>query len=148
MESHPSFRTHRPRVAPLALACLMLTGCGTAVAAMNDSPSGTPMAAVDRQALAESCATRDGATITAEAGAFDTDCLSASADELFTIRMWNRDRHSDHNLSIFDGATPVFTGELVPPEGAITYRSPALAAGSYTFRCTIDPSMTGDFIVA
>ena len=148
MEPHGPFRTHRPRAAILALACFMLTGCGTAVAAMNESPSGTPMAAVDRQALAESCATRDGATITAKAGAFDSDCLSASADEPFTIRMRNRDRRSDHNLSIYDGAAPVFSGEIVSPGDAVTYQASALAPGTYTFHCTIDPTMTGDFIVA
>jgi len=41
----------------------------------------------------------------------------------------------------------VFKGEVFPGVATKTYDVPALTAGSYTFSCTVHPSMTGTLTV-
>jgi nitrite reductase (NO-forming) len=83
--------------------------------------------------------------------AFDTDCLAAPAGKAFAIAFVNQDAGVPHNMSIYtdnSAATPLFQGKLVSGTGSITYKVPALAAGTYYFRCDVHPTqMFGTFIV-
>ena len=89
-------------------------------------------------------------SITAYDNKFDKDCLAAPAATPFTIAFNNKD-YDIHNVSIYDkdhGDKALFTGEITYGPKKITYSVPAIAAGTYQFRC--DPHadfMYGSFIV-
>jgi plastocyanin len=79
--------------------------------------------------------------------AYDKTSLAASAGKPFTIRFDNRDS-VPHDVVIKDGAgTVVFQGELVAGPSTVDYAVTALAAGSYTYLCSIHPIMTGTLTV-
>ena len=75
---------------------------------------------------------------------FGTPELSAPADAAFQIEFDNQDGGIQHNIEIKDpGGKTVFKGDLVTGPAKTTYNVPALAAGAYTFVCTVHPNMTG-----
>ena len=90
-------------------------------------------------------------SISAKGKKFDKDCLAAPADEDFTIAFDNQDATVRHNVAIYDtgrGDKVLFKGEVIVGPNKITYAVPALAAGTYQFRC--DPhkeTMLGTFVV-
>jgi len=76
--------------------------------------------------------------------AFGTSELSAPADAAFQIEFDNQDPGIPHNIEIKDASgKSVFKGDIVTGPIKTTYNVPALAAGSYTFVCTVHPNMTG-----
>ena len=80
--------------------------------------------------------------------AFDKSELEAPADEPFQIVFANNDAGIPHNVEIKDAAgTTVFKGEIFNGVETRTYDVPALAAGSYTFICTVHPNMAGTLTV-
>lgn len=89
-------------------------------------------------------------TVAAKNNMFDKDCLAAPANSPFTIAFNNQD-YDIHNVAIYDkdhGDKVLFKGEVIYGPKSITYSVPALAEGTYEFRC--DPhadSMIGTFIV-
>jgi cytochrome c-type biogenesis protein CcmH/NrfG/plastocyanin len=73
--------------------------------------------------------------------------LKAPAGSPFTIRFENRDTVA-HNIEIKDATgKTVFFGDLVKEPGTVEYKVPALAAGTYSFLCTVHPVMTGTLVV-
>jgi len=88
-----------------------------------------------------------GATVltqTAANFAFGTTALSAPAGAAFQIEFDNQDTGQTHNIEIKDANNQtVFLGTIITGPAKITYNVPALAAGSYTFNCTVHPNMTG-----
>ena len=79
---------------------------------------------------------------------FQTTSLSATASQPFQIAFDNQDAGIPHNIQITDGTGAfVFTGDTVMGPGQITYKVPALAAGTYKFQCKWHPTMTGDLTV-
>ena len=76
--------------------------------------------------------------------AFGTGELKAPADAAFTVNFDNQDAGIPHNIAIKDasGAT-IFTGDLITGPKQIAYSVKALAAGEYTFICSVHPNMTG-----
>ena len=75
---------------------------------------------------------------------FDVKELSAPADAAFQIEFDNQDAGIPHNVEIKDAnGQSVFKGELFNGAAVRTYDVPALAAGTYTFICTVHPNMTG-----
>jgi len=108
----------------------------TPVASGAPGASGAPTASV-----------APGATVLAETAvniAFVTPELSAPADAAFQIVFDNQDGGIQHNIEIKDaGGKTVFKGEIITGPAKITYNVPALAAGTYTFVCTVHPNMTG-----
>ena len=80
--------------------------------------------------------------------AFDKAELAAPADEPFRIVFANNDAGVPHNVEIKDSAgTSIFKGEIFNGVETRTYDVPALAAGSYTFICTVHPNMAGTLTV-
>ncbi|MEO6206381.1 MAG: cupredoxin domain-containing protein [Candidatus Limnocylindrales bacterium] len=80
--------------------------------------------------------------------AFDETELAAPADAPFQIVFANNDAGVPHNVEIKDPAgTSLFKGAIFSGVETRTYDVPALAAGTYTFACTVHPNMTGSLTV-
>jgi plastocyanin len=81
---------------------------------------------------------------------FDPQCLAAPANTPFRIEF--HDTQGTHNVAIYTdnaASTALFKGDLVTGPRDVTYRVPALRAGTYFFRCDVHPTqMTGAFVVA
>ena len=76
--------------------------------------------------------------------AFAETSLTAPADRPFTLALVNEDAGTPHNVELTDGGgTSVYKGEIFPGVETRVYDVPALPAGTYTFLCTVHPSMTG-----
>jgi len=70
--------------------------------------------------------------------------LTGPADRPFTLEFVNEDPGALHNVEFKDGGgASVYKGEIFPGVETRVYDVPALAAGTYTFVCTVHPSMTG-----
>ena len=98
-------------------------------------PSGSPAA---------SGAPGGSVSIVASGIAFTTTAVTAPADTPFLIVFENQDDSIPHDVAITDAAgAQVFKGETFPGVDVRDYNVPALAAGEYTFICTVHPNMTG-----
>jgi plastocyanin/mono/diheme cytochrome c family protein len=88
--------------------------------------------------------------LTAQGIAWDTKELSATAGQAFKLHFVNKDAGVPHDVEIraADGSAK-FTGQQLSDAGETTYDVPALAAGTYTYICTIHPipAMTGTLTV-
>jgi plastocyanin len=91
-----------------------------------------------------------GTTVTAQNLAFSPTEITLPADTASTITFDNEDSGVPHNIDIFSDAsytTSVFKGDLVTGVATQTYDVPALAAGTYYFRCDVHTNMTGTVTV-
>lgn len=114
----------------LALAACSLAAADYGAAAPAGSyPPGTP-------------------TITAKDIAFTQHQVEAPADKSFTVVFQNADG-APHNVAIVlqGSSSPAFTGEIFTGPREVAYSVPALAPGTYTFRCDIHPNMAGTLVV-
>jgi plastocyanin len=86
--------------------------------------------------------------LTAHGIAFEQATISAPADTAFTIHFDNQDLSTPHNVAIVDASgQQVFLGNTITGPAQADYQVPALPAGTYTFKCTIHPAMTGTLTV-
>ena len=79
--------------------------------------------------------------------------LTLRADTQAVIEFQNNETNESHNLSVYEDATAtvsLFRGMVLPGPGAdgdpsprTVYRFTAPSAGTYYFRCDIDPTMNG-----
>ena len=86
------------------------------------------------------------ASVAAENSAFDPTTLSWEAGAETTLTFDNRDPvdvAGPHNVSIYDGDTALFQGDLVEGPATVDYAVPAMEAGTYDFRCDVHPDMIG-----
>ena len=115
----------------------------SAGASVAPGASGSPAAS---GAPAPSGSTAPSGTVvdeTASNFAFGTAALQAPA-AAFTLHFDNQDASTPHNVEIKDANNQtVFKGDLITGPAAVDYAVPALAAGAYTFNCTVHPNMTG-----
>jgi len=110
-----------------------------AKAKATPAPSGSTGAAVPGAVTLE---------LAAKDVAFDKSTLEAPADKPFSIHFQNGDASVSHNVAIKDATgQEVFHGDIFMGVDAKTYSVPALAAGSYTFVCSVHPQMTGTLTV-
>ena len=117
-------------------------------AGMSAAPSAGSSAAPSATAGDPGAPTATKIDIAAVNIAFDKSELAAPADEPFQIVFANNDAGVPHNVEIKDSAgTSIFKGEIFPGVETRTYDVPALAAGSYTFICTVHPNMAGTLTV-
>jgi cytochrome c oxidase subunit II len=86
-------------------------------------------------------------TISAQGLQFSTDALTAPADQPFAIDFDNQAAGVPHDVAIQDAGGLRFNGEDVTGPKKILYNIEPLAAGQYTFLCTIHPAMTGTLTV-
>ena len=81
-------------------------------------------------------------TVTAANIAFDPTELQVPADTPFTLEFVNNDASVPHDVAIRDQAgTEVFKTDVFPGVETRSFDAPALAAGSYTWVCTVHPNM-------
>ena len=80
--------------------------------------------------------------------AFDQANLTAPAGQPFVLKFTNNDPGISHNVAITDSTgQQVFKGEIFAGPDSRQYPIPALAAGTYTFACSVHPQMTGTLTV-
>lgn len=140
------------------LAGLVLAGCVSSAGsgwtfapapAATPAPSATagPASAAPSATAAASGGTAD-VTISALNIAFDQSSVNAPAGKAFTLLFDNKDASVQHDVFIKDSAgTDAFEGAIVTGPTQVTYNVPSLAAGSYTFFCSIHSNMTGTLVV-
>jgi plastocyanin len=147
-------------VALMAAACVNTASPGWTFApppSSSAAPSAAGSAGPSASAAASSAASPSAASSAAASGAtgsvinlkaqnlaFDPKALTAPAGAAFQIAFDNQDNATLHDVVIKDaGGKEVFKGDLVTGVAQKTYNVPALQAGSYTFVCTVHPTMTG-----
>jgi plastocyanin len=116
---------------PLAALCLTLVAvvvaaCGGGAAVSATAPPGA------------------GVTVDAKDKAFSTTTLTVPAGTPFQLFFRNLDGQP-HNVAFYtdrSASSPVFVGDTIT-NAATTYDVPALAAGTYFFRCDVHPDMSG-----
>ncbi len=82
-------------------------------------------------------------TLNAHNIAFTTATLTAPAGKPFKLALVNQD-NAPHNVAFKDASgKALWTGDPVMGPKTTVYDVPAIPAGSYTFLCTVHPSMTG-----
>jgi plastocyanin len=80
--------------------------------------------------------------------AFDRSELQVPAGVTVSLVFENRDT-APHNLAVYLDASAsraVFVGEIFGGPGSRQYTLPALAAGTYHFRCDVHPEMQGTLV--
>jgi plastocyanin len=85
--------------------------------------------------------------VTAQGNAFSPATLTVKADKAFTLTFDNKDG-APHNVAIFKDASAaeqVSVGEIISSASA-TQQVPALAKGTYFFRCDVHKEMTGTIV--
>jgi plastocyanin len=124
-------RVRSPSVAWLAAAALV-AACSSSAGSASPAPPPSPPTG--------------GAVIVAEDERFDRSRLDLPAGVAVPLLFENRDA-SLHNVAIVDGqGASVFAGEIFGGKGDRTYAIPALAAGTYIFRCDVHPDMHGTLV--
>ncbi len=79
---------------------------------------------------------------------FATKQVEATAGKAFTIAFDNTAGAAPHNVDILDASgRPVFQGAIADPGKSLTYSVPALAPGTYAFRCDLHPDMKGAIVL-
>ena len=139
-------------------ACLALAGCASPGAAgwtFAPPPSPTPAPAASAAAsgspAAASSAVPSGGTadvtISALNIAFEQTSVDAPAGKAFSLLFDNKDASVPHDVWIKDASgTAVFQGAIITGPGQTTYDVPSLAAGTYTFTCSVHANMTGTLV--
>ena len=123
-------------IATLALATVALAAA--ACAPTNAAP-GTPAPTVAVDA--------DSPTVVAKDMKFQTPEVSAPAGKAFAMTFENQDSQP-HNVSIYTDSSAsqrLYEGEIFS-SGSRVYQVPALAAGTYFFRCDVHQDMTGTIV--
>ena len=158
----PEMRLARSPLTALSalLACLALAGCASSSTAgwtFAPPPSATPIPAASAGASgapgaspaasgASPAATAD-VTISALNIAFEQASVDAPAGKAFSLLFDNKDASVPHDVWIKDASgTVVFQGAIITGPGQTTYNVPALAAGTYTFTCSVHANMTGTLV--
>jgi plastocyanin/mono/diheme cytochrome c family protein len=81
--------------------------------------------------------------VTAEGVKYDVSTLSADAGKAFAIHFTNKDNSTPHDVDIrkSDGTTVVADNPTITGPADTTYTIPALDAGTYTFICSVHPTL-------
>src|ERR1019366_8528559 len=138
------------------LACLALAGCASSSTAgwtFAPPPSATLIhpawagASGARGASPAASAATADVTISALNIAFEQASVDAPAGKAFSLLFDNKDASVPHDVWIKDASgTVVFQGAIITGPGQTTYNVPALAAGTYTFTCSVHANMTGTLV--
>jgi plastocyanin len=126
----------------LTLAGLTLAGllaaCSSASGAVpSPAPSAPPSSAPGSPVTGT-------VSVSATGMKFDQASIALPAGSAFTIAFDNSRGSAPHNVEIRDASgQKAFEGEIIDGGKTATYQVPALAAGSYSFLCTLHPDMKG-----
>lgn len=97
----------------------------------------------------ESAIDPDAVVIVARDLRFSTSALSVPANERFQI-VFDNQESVPHNVAIYRDASAgeqILASDPFSGPAIVTYDVPALAAGTYFFRCDLHPDMSGELIV-
>jgi plastocyanin len=86
------------------------------------------------------------ASVTAQGLAFNPTTLTWPSNSEVTLTFDNQDDaavNGQHNVSIYDGDTALFQGELVSGVATVDYTIPPMEPGTFEFRCDVHPTMVG-----
>ena len=117
----------------LAAVALAAAACGTT----NAGQPAAPAASVDPNAPA----------IVAKDIKFVTTDVKVPAGKAFGLSFANQDG-APHNVAIYTDSSAsqsLFKGDIFSSETRV-YQVPALAPGTYFFRCDVHPEMTGTIV--
>ena len=81
---------------------------------------------------------------------YEQSAVTAKAGAPFPIEFENKDAGTPHNVYIHEGSptgTEVFQGQIFNGVATKDYDVKALDAGTYSFVCTVHPTMTGTLTV-
>ena len=117
----------------LSLAAVLAACSGASAAPGSNAPdsSGAPAG--------------DTVTITAKDLKFAATTVTVPANEAFDL-VFDNQEGAPHNVAIYtdsSASTKVSVGEIFSGPAQKTQSVPALAAGSYFFRCDVHPDMQG-----
>ena len=104
----------------------------------SGAPSGQPSAGGSGQLVV--------VNISATGIKYDQDTLTAPASTPFQIEFTNNDAGVPHNVSLHTGGAQgaeIFKGVIFPGVATHAYDIQALDAGSYSFVCSVHPTMIG-----
>ena len=113
----------------LALAAVLAACSGASAGAPTPAaPAGSPSG--------------DAVTIVAKDLKFVQTAVPVTADTAFDL-VFDNQEGAPHNVAISNASgASVFKGDIVSST-KVTYKVPALAAGTYTFICEVHPDMKG-----
>lgn len=126
----------------IATLALVTVALAAAACSSTDADTGTPAASagpVDPNAP----------VVVAKDMKFQTRDVVAPAGKAFKLTFENRDG-APHNVAIYTDSSAskaLFQGEIFGGTATKVYDVPALAAGTYFFRCDVHPDMTGTIVV-
>jgi plastocyanin len=152
-----------------AMSVLLVTACSQATAGWTyaPAPSKTPAPAASGSGAPGSAAPSGAASAAPSAGAsgqpagsgqltvvdisatgikYDQTTLTAPANTPFQIQFTNNDAGVPHNVSLHTGGAQgaeIFKGVIFNGVATHTYDIQALDAGSYSFVCSVHPTMIG-----
>ena len=121
-------------IAALGLICLVLILGACSSTSANPAPTGSAAPAPAGDAI----------QISSKDLKFSTATLSAPANRAFQIAYDNQDG-APHNVAIYDSSfsQKVFAEDPFGGPRQVTYDVPALAPGTYGFRCDVHTDMKG-----
>lgn len=131
-----------PLLALLLIPALIACASEPAAWTYAPAPSKTPPASAS--ASADASAGTGNLVISAVGVAFVETAVDVPADTAFKIDFDNQDPGTPHDIVIHTGAANgavVFEGEQFNGVAVKTYDVPALPAGSYTYICSIHPTL-------
>lgn len=117
-------------VVATAVLAMSIAGCGGTALGYDEAPVPLDL---------------DSPRIGAKEIAFDTAHIEVPANRPFILVFENRE-NVGHNVSIYTDpafAQRTFEGVVFSGPGTRWYPVPALAPGSYAFKCDLHPNMTG-----
>jgi plastocyanin len=125
-------------IATLALATVALTA---AACSSTNADSGTPAAPAGPT-------DPNAPVVVAKDLRFTTPEVTVTAGRPLELSFDNEDG-APHNVAIYtdsSAGTAVFQGQVFSGSATRVYEVPALAAGSYLFRCDVHPDMQGTIV--
>ena len=117
----------------LSLAAV-LAACSGATGTQSAAPSAAPAG--------------DAVTITAKDLKFGQTEVTVPADEAFDL-VFDNQEGAPHNVAIYtdsSASTKISVGEIFSGPAQKTQTVPAMAAGTYFFRCDVHPDMQGSIV--
>ncbi|MDO8483598.1 MAG: cupredoxin domain-containing protein [Candidatus Limnocylindrales bacterium] len=118
------------------------------LAAVLAACSGAPAPATASPPAASSAPAGEAVTIAAKDVKFSQSELRVPADKAFDLVFDNQEGVT-HNVAIYtdsSASTKVSVGEIFSGPAQKTQSVPALAAGTYFFRCDVHPDMKGAIV--